>query len=128
MQHPLDNPVWNALISGNAALASGNQRVKFFDSQVSPFAAVPDLSEPNLHELENLYPYDRPVLLWSKEKLGIPDVWKVLDCIDGLQMVYDNESPIETPGSEIVKLTAADIPEMMELTRLTRPGPLEREP
>jgi len=123
MQHPLDNPVWNALISGNTALALGNERVKYFDSQVSPFAAVPDLSEANLRELEILYPYDRPILLWSKKKLGIPDVWKVIDCIDGLQMVYDNEKRVETPGNEIVKLSAAHVPEMIELTKLTRPGP-----
>jgi len=39
MEHVLDNPAWNALISGNKHLYKGSEQVKYFNSEVSPFVA-----------------------------------------------------------------------------------------
>jgi hypothetical protein len=39
MNNVLTNPVYNALLSGDKHLSVGNNNVKFFDEQVSPFAS-----------------------------------------------------------------------------------------
>jgi hypothetical protein len=46
-----------------------------------------------------------------------------MHCIKGLQMVYDQPTVKEYDASGIVPLTEKDIPEMIALTRLTKPGP-----
>lgn len=123
MEHALDNPVWNALISGNQHLASGSDRVKFFDEQVSPFAGLCENSPNNLLELHELCQSDRPVLVWANELLSFPEPWMVVDTIKGFQMVYDNTIVNAGAGTEITALSEKNIPEMLSLTRLTRPGP-----
>ena len=43
MEDLLHNPVYNALLSGDRHLSFGNDQVKFFDEQVSPFAGFETL-------------------------------------------------------------------------------------
>jgi hypothetical protein len=38
----LYNPVYNALLSGDAQLGFGTGQVRWFDEQVSPFAGFPE--------------------------------------------------------------------------------------
>ncbi len=123
MQNSLDNPVWNALISGNRHLAKGSDLVKYFDISVSPFAALKENSTANFIELYEQSMFDRPVLLWADELLSIPKIWKVIDCIPGLQMIYDRPSAKEFQSTGINALSENDIPEMLSLTKLTKPGP-----
>ncbi len=47
----LDNPVWNALMTGNSKFAKGNEYLKYFDSEISPFAAMPDVDQINWEHL-----------------------------------------------------------------------------
>ncbi len=55
MKHVLDNPAWNALISGNKRLAYGNERVRHFDKEVSPFAAFSENTADNFLLLYELF-------------------------------------------------------------------------
>ena len=123
MENVLDNPVWNALISGNRHLANGSDRVKLFDPDVSPFVALIENTPQNFQELSAMVNADQLVFLWAKEILAIPKLWNVLHCIPGFQMVYEN--PIVQPYKthNITVLTEKDIPEMVALTKLTKPGP-----
>jgi hypothetical protein len=41
MAHVLDNPVWNALLSGNKHLAQGTAQAKYFAQDVSPSSDCP---------------------------------------------------------------------------------------
>ena len=123
MENSLDNPVWNALISGNKHLSAGSERVKFFDREVSPFAGLIKNTPANLLALYELSISDHPVLLWSVEQLSFPKIWKVIDCIPGYQMLYDLPTLPQHPISGITQLTEKDVPEMMALTKLTKPGP-----
>ena len=54
MQHVLDNPVWNALISGNKNLSTGNEIAKYFLKDVAPFAAVNAVTKENLEALYDI--------------------------------------------------------------------------
>jgi GNAT superfamily N-acetyltransferase len=123
MEHVLDNPVWNALASANAHLGTGSERAKFFHPEVSPFAALAENSVPELQELYALYTADSPVFLWADELITVPKEWQVMHCIKGLQMVYDQPAVREYDAGGTVPLTEKDIPEMIALTRLTKPGP-----
>jgi ribosomal protein S18 acetylase RimI-like enzyme len=123
MPHPLDNPVWNALVSGSSRLALGTDHVKFFDDQVSPFAAFSSFSKKHFLDLYEMLTSGRTVLLWSAEKLDIPGEWKVLDCIPGLQMVFQSKEITGYSKEGIIKLNPEHVPEMVALTKLTKPGP-----
>lgn len=123
MEHPLNSPVWNALVSGNKTLAQGTVTAKFFDAEVSPFAALIDNSPENLLELYELLPPGRRVFLWADKLLSIPGQWKLVDCIPGFQMVYEKENAGKISTAKIIPLTTEHIPEMLALTKLTKPGP-----
>ncbi len=123
MEHVLDNPAWNALISGNKHLAYGDDRVKYFDKAVSPFAAFRENTNENLLHLHNILPEKRAILLVTPAELQIPAPWKLLRTIKGLQMVYHNEGVFDKPKATLVPLTDEHIPQMLELTKLTEPGP-----
>ncbi len=123
MKNVLDNPVWNALISGNRHLATGSDKVKFFDPEVSPFAALLENTHENFGELYEKHNSDQPVFLWSMEELSIPKIWMVAHCIPGFQMVYEKPTVEAYKTQGITALTDKDIPAMLALTKLTRPGP-----
>ncbi len=125
MEHVLDNPAWNALISGNHSLSFGDDQVKFFDIAVSPFAAFRENINDNFYTLYDLIPQSRPVLFVAPMEIEIPSVWKVRRVIHGLQMVCDPARVEDESRNELVSLTEEHVPQMMELTRLTNPGPFD---
>ena len=126
MQHVLDNPAWNALISGNKHLANGNGEVKYFDREVSPFVGFRDYSTENFQLLLDLLPHQREVrMITTPIETEIPAQWKVLREIKGLQMVYEIEKAPVEPELELTLLTDAHVPQMLALTKLTNPGPFD---
>lgn len=126
MQNSLNNPVWNALISGNSHLAKGSEQVKYFDSSVSPFAALKENSSANFLDLHEQSMFDQPVLLWSDKRLSIPEIWTEMYCVPGFQMIYDQPSVKEYQNTGITSLTENNIPEMLALAKLTKPGPFDK--
>ncbi|BAU55765.1 GNAT family N-acetyltransferase [Mucilaginibacter gotjawali] len=123
MGHVLDNPAWNALISGNKHLSFGNDSVRYFDKEVSPFAAFKENTDESFLLLHKILPHSGPVLFVSPVEVKIPDAWKVLREIGGLQMVYDKEGPLSETSPEVVSLNGEHVTQMLALTQLTNPGP-----
>ncbi len=122
MTHVLDNPAWNALISGNKHLAHGSGPVRYFGREVSPFVALEGNSEENLIQLYDILPHS--VLLFvTPVEMIFPPRWNVLQQIHGLQMIYDAAALPDKVTSPLVTLTDVHIPQMLELTKLTNPGP-----
>jgi ribosomal protein S18 acetylase RimI-like enzyme len=121
MEHVLDNPAWHALISGNSNLAYGTDRVKFFDKDVAPFVGFNENSAESFDELYHLIIHDGLVMFISSKPVTIPGKWKMLRHIPCLQMVYDGS--IAQVDDHLTTLTNDHIPQMMELTQLTKPGP-----
>ncbi len=124
MDHVLDNPAWNALISGNKDLAEGNERIKYFDPEVSPFVGFKDNSDASFEELYAMAPTNRAYGFISPVEMAIPAPWEVPLYINCLQMVH-NQSVADTINisTELTPLTEAHVPQMLELTKLTNPGP-----
>ena len=72
MEHVLDNPAWNALISGNKNLFYGNSHVRYFDRDVSPFVAFSENTTDRFLELYQMVPAERVFLFVSPAELQIP--------------------------------------------------------
>jgi ribosomal protein S18 acetylase RimI-like enzyme len=123
MDNILDNPAWNALISGNKELSFGDEEVRYFNKEVSPFAAFDVNKADRFQKLYELIPHQGPVLFVSPTELDIPAPWKISQMIEGLQMVC-NISPGEESGkAKLIPLTEKNLPRMIELAKLTNPGP-----
>ncbi|MDB5117740.1 MAG: hypothetical protein JWQ79_3232 [Mucilaginibacter sp.] len=119
----LDNPAWSALISGNNHLSNGNEQAKYFDKEVSPFVALRENSADSFQSLYELVPHQEPVIFISTQEIDIPGKWSVLQCVKGLQMVYGNTIIPTKQEGELVPLTKDHVPQMLDLTKLTNPGP-----
>jgi predicted GNAT family acetyltransferase len=120
--HPLDHPIWNALTSTQSRLAEGGARARRYPPAIAPFAAMADMSPPSFAALGALMSRSDQAVLFTTEPVTTPAEFKLLLAASVEQMIG---APAETPmrSAEIVTLGAADVPAMMELTKLTRPGP-----
>jgi ribosomal protein S18 acetylase RimI-like enzyme len=123
MYQYLDNPAWYALCSGNKNLSNGNEHVKFFDKEVSPFMATRDNGEEYFQMLYNLIPHNAPVIFISPKEMEFPSVWNIRRLIRGIQMIYEGHQIDEEPAAEIIPLNNNHVDQMLGLTKLTDPGP-----
>lgn len=121
MIHPLDNPVWSALTSGNKSVALGNDQAKYYPPQVAPFVAVADNTRVHFEALRDTIPYEQPVALFTHDPQFDPSPWVIVNRIDGFQMLY--EGPTPAGQNSLIDLTEADVPQMLALTKLSPPGP-----
>ena len=123
MDHVLDNPVWNALNSGNKHLSVGDDFVRVFPEDVSPFVGLKEQNESNFKLLYDMVPESRTVAVVTAKDITVPDQWKIIYKTQLWQMTCTvPQQPLATPP-ELVPLTDANIPAMLELTALTNPGP-----
>jgi predicted GNAT family acetyltransferase len=120
MEHVLDNPAWNALLTGNKHLGEGNEQAKYFKQQVAPFVGLKDNSVEDFERLYNLMPHG-PAIFISPVLVDIPQQWKITRQIVCYQMMY--EGVYNTVQLPTISLTDKDVPQMMALTQLTNPGP-----
>ena len=120
--HPLDHPIWNALSTRQQALAEGNGRARRFPLAIAPFADMVDMSAESFAALGALMSGSEIAVLFTPDAVTAPPGFKILLAETGEQMVG---TPAESaiPGVEAIALDAADVPAMLELTELTRPGP-----
>jgi predicted GNAT family acetyltransferase len=120
--HLLDRPIWNALTSTQSALALGGALARRFPPDVAPFADMAEMSPESFAALGALMSPSDFVVLFTPDPVTPPAQFKVLLAKTGEQMTG---TPAESLGgaADIVALGAADVPDMMELTKLTNPGP-----
>src|ERR1700744_1846398 len=123
MHHVLDNAAWNALTSGNKALASGEGSIRFFNPNTSPFIGLETPDEENFALFRSATPDDAYYLLLTPHEHKIPADWRLINHTPGRQMVYEGASIPFTPKSELITLADKHIPQMLALTKLTNPGP-----
>jgi len=119
---PLDYPVWTALTTRQSALAEGGALARRYPVPVAPFAALADHSAASFAALGALMSGSEIAVLFTPDAVSAPDAFKVLLAETGEQMMG---MPAEAParGVEIVTLGVDDVPDMLELTALTKPGP-----
>jgi predicted GNAT family acetyltransferase len=120
--HPLDHPVWHALTTRQAAVAEGSTLARRFPPDIGPFAALREMSPQSFAALGALMSPSDYVVLFTPDPVAAPAEFKTLLAKTGEQMIG---MPAEASGGsdDIVTLGTSDVPAMIELTKLTNPGP-----
>lgn len=118
----LDRPIWSALTTSQKHLAEGGPRALRYPVDMTPFADMVDMSRASFAALGNLLSGSQVAALFTPEPVDVPAGFKVVLAETGEQMIG---SPADSPlrDVEIVRLGAADVPAMLALTELTKPGP-----
>lgn len=122
----LDNPIWQALNTAHAAFNEGDQRLKYFYPEVSPFVAMNDWQAGDQLYLDKHLPADRGFFYIIRDKIQLPDSCKKVFTIPLWQMVMQQHIPFTVKGITIKPLDHTHIPAMIGLTALTRPGPFSQ--
>ena len=122
MAHPLDQPIWTALTTRQQALAEGGALARRFPLAIGPFADMVDMSPESFAALGALMSGSEIAVLFTSDAVTAPDEFTVRLADTGEQMIG---TPAESSlsGVEIVTLGASDVPEMIALVELTKPGP-----
>ena len=122
MTHPLDNPVRSSLLGGHARFAERHGTALRYPPEVVPFAALP--AGPGPADWADLAALAGPggTLALAGERGTLPDGWEPLWAGEGVQLVDDGVAGTGT-DPEAIELGTADVPEMLDLTARTQPGP-----
>ncbi|MZD07479.1 GNAT family N-acetyltransferase [Streptomyces sp. SID5785] len=117
----LDNPAHAALEGPHAALAERRGRVLRYPLDVSPWLALPD--DPGPADWADLAALAGPgaVVPLPGVSVDLPEGWELTADFAGVQLVGDRVDAV--PDPEAVRLTAEDVPEMLDLVARTQPGP-----
>ncbi|HEU0165341.1 MAG TPA: GNAT family N-acetyltransferase [Thermomicrobiales bacterium] len=130
--HPLDNVIWSALTSRQRHLAEGNAEdgALRYQREFAPFAALHDTSPQSFAALDRMLASESPaslVPLFTTIPITPPESCTNLAVALRSpihQMVATTMPDVSLPTiGEIVTLGADDIPEMLALVDLTKPGP-----
>ncbi len=117
----LNNPIWNALSTDQSYLAQGNHLARRFPREIAPFASMKTQSPSEYDALAQILNGDIVALFLDSPPV-LPADWTIPISGDMYQMTFEAPPPTQ-PTQAIRKLTLADVPEMLALTRLTEPGP-----
>jgi ribosomal protein S18 acetylase RimI-like enzyme len=117
----LDNPLWFALTTEHRLLARSHGLARRYPPDVSPLAALLHPTNDAFADLQRLVGSGEHVALFTATPLDVPGAWQVdrSRWID--QMICD--ASLAPPVVAPLALGTTDVPEMLELTAATEPGP-----
>lgn len=119
--HPLDNPVWGALTGPQAGLGVTHGRFRRYQDGIGLFAAVEDAAA-GIEGLAEAMEAGSIHGIVAPHGFAVPSGTVLVEASAVPQMVAMELRPIDS-SVHIRTLGAGDVPAMLELTRLTRPGP-----
>jgi ribosomal protein S18 acetylase RimI-like enzyme len=101
----------------------GTESIAIYSPEVSPFVGLKNWDDPSQKKLFDFLPAGRTVSTLVTEPFVLSDNWELVFSLGLYQMVcrkpkYYNGSILDT-----IALVPADIPKMIELTAMTKPGP-----
>jgi predicted GNAT family acetyltransferase len=122
MPHPLDHPIWTALTTRHRALAEGGDQARRYPTAITPFADMAEISPRGFASLGAMMLGSEIAVLFTPDVVTAPAEFKVVLAETGEQMIG---TPAEVPAGDVDILTlgVADVPDMLALTALTKPGP-----
>jgi ribosomal protein S18 acetylase RimI-like enzyme len=127
--HPLDNIIWKTLTTRHAKFAESFDQARRFIPEVTSLAAFLEPTDRGYESLAGLLHGPGTIALFLSEPHQPRPGWSLVAATTMPQMVYGAASgPLSRSSSdpEVIDLGPADVPEMMELTALTKPGPFNR--
>jgi predicted GNAT family acetyltransferase len=121
----LDNPIWHALSSHQHGFAVENLHAKLLHPDLGLFCAIQTPNAQGFEALQSLLHQNRATTaLFSAQELEIPAGFECLRTLEISQMVCQNLEP--SKNLEIHELTSEDVPAMLELIQITKPGPFAK--
>ncbi|MEU1086266.1 GNAT family N-acetyltransferase [Streptomyces sp. NPDC005576] len=118
--HVLDNAAWAALTGAHRRFAEIVGSAARYRTDVAPFVALGDSADPRAWD-------DLAALLGPGTQTAVtgiddvPEHWETVQRAEGVQLVADTLQTRSDP--EAVRLTTADVPEMLDLVSRNKPGP-----
>ncbi len=125
--HALDNPAWSALTGSQRVHGEVAGTVARYLPDVSPFGAFEDVPGPDDWSAMAALIGPGSVVITTSCTATPPAGWTVE--YDGPAVQLTGESLVDAPppvppdGTEVVELGDADVPDMLGLVALARPGP-----
>jgi ribosomal protein S18 acetylase RimI-like enzyme len=119
--HSLDNPIWNSLSTLHGHFAEGDELAKRYPPEVTLLAAM---GEPTAEAYASLAKtlQRTGAALFLDQPPQIPAGWITVHSSPIVQMVCEQPN-LAQDGFPAEKLTPANVPEMVALAELTKPGP-----
>jgi hypothetical protein len=121
MLESLDNPIWFALTTEHRLLARSHGLARRYPPEVSPLAALLHPTNAAFADLRRLVSPGEHVALFTASPLDVPGDWQVDRSQWIEQMIC--EASLAPPRVAPLPLATTDVPEMLELTAATEPGP-----
>ena len=121
--HVLDNPVWNALTGRHERFAEGDGLARRYRPEVSVFGGLAHDGPEAWNALAELLGAGGRTVLVSPSRVEGPAGWYKLFEGRGDQMVFDSPVPEVDRPAGFRALTDDDVPAMVDLVALTKPGP-----
>jgi predicted GNAT family acetyltransferase len=117
----LENPAYAALSGAHSRFAQRSGRALRYAADIAPFLALPSEASRTdwQHAIELVAP--GTVAATIHDGSPLPQSLKVTHTFELVQMIAKDALGAHDP--EAVTLSSADVPEMLELVRLTEPGP-----
>lgn len=123
MKTPPDNPVWDALNSHQARFNLGTPEIRYFPACVSPFLGLEHWNEREMALLKAQLPPDRTFSVMINRQVQLAGDFEIVFSCPLFQMVCPWMPVSSFPENLIRRLGYEDVPEMLELTGKTKPGP-----
>ncbi len=121
--HALDNPTWHALTGAHAGFAEGNDLARRYQPKVSPLAALREPSTAAFEAMAQILGPGGMAGFFTTDAWALPEGWTSVYTGPVSQMTC--ETLLDAPDLPSRVLEAADADAMLEMARLTRPGPFE---
>jgi ribosomal protein S18 acetylase RimI-like enzyme len=121
--HPLDNVIHQALCTRQASFAEVHGGARRFPAAVTALGGVPEPEPRAYDELAELVG-EGSVALFLTEPYTAHPALTLTHAAPLLEMVWEGTAlETTTSGPPVLELGPRDVPEMVELATLTRPGP-----
>jgi ribosomal protein S18 acetylase RimI-like enzyme len=123
--HPLDNPIFNALGTCQAHFAESYGVLRRFPAEVTTLGGFPDPNAEGFAAMRGLLAAGGGLVLFLPKRITPPEGLEIMTEGALLQMILENDARLEPNRKlyDFIELGEADVPEMVELATLTKPGP-----
>lgn len=123
MEHILDNPIYNSLISAHGVFSSGTDNVKYYLEEVASFAGLKGNSKFDFETLYENSSLESLFIVFAPAPITIPEQWRLIAQIDMFQMIYESKEVPKGNDIDLKDLDKSHVAEMTALVELTQPGP-----
>lgn len=122
-EHSLDRPIWSALTGAHRELALGGDLARRYPPEIGPLAALSESTPAAFHALSGLIPQSEQVALFTPDPISPPPSLHIAQSGVLYQMIATDCRDVSTVDLQPLRLNVRDVPEMIELVEMTRPGP-----